>query len=323
MNEVRALNHEQMTALWRDPQNGLRWNCLFMLPGWIQAWWEVFGEGADQRLLVTGENGAPLGIAPLMLQGETASFIGSADVCDYQDFIVVAGREKAFSSALFAHLRDRGITGLELRSVRPDAVAAEIASAADKAGCRVVRNQEDVAVGVELPPEWETYLCGLNGKQRHEIRRKIRRLHEVGSVSYRVLETVADVRHALPVFLHLFRGSRSEKAGFMTQRMERFFKRLVEALAREKMLRFYFLYLKGEPCAAALCFDFESTIYLYNSGYDPRFSGLSVGLLTKVFSLKDSIARGKRKFDFLKGSEPYKYRLGGSAVQLYHYRVEL
>ncbi len=323
MSPAAALTHEQMNAIWQDPQSGLQWNCLFMLPGWIKSWWEVFGEGEALRLLITGSNGLPLGIAPLKLEGETASFIGSAEVCDYQDVIVAPGRETEFFRFLFDDLLKRGVTRLILNGVRPDAAAVRLVAAARSAGHGVYSEAEDVTVIVTLPDTWEDYLAELTGKQRHEIRRKLRRLHEAGNVFCRVQESRAGLREALPVFLHLFKSSRPDKAAFMTKRMERFFGALVESLIDENIIRLYFLELQGRPVAAVLCFEFESTTYLYNSGYNPQYGSLSVGLLSKAFSLNDSIERGKRVFDLLKGDEPYKFRLGGIPMQLCRYRVDL
>jgi CelD/BcsL family acetyltransferase involved in cellulose biosynthesis len=323
VSKVAVLSHEEMKAIWRDPRSGLRWNCLFMLPVWIKAWWDVFGEGEPLRLLVSGTNGAPLGIAPLKRQGQTASFLGSADVCDYQDVIVAPARETDFSKFLFDDLQDRGVTRLELNSVRPDAAAVRLAAAAQNAGFAVQREAEDLSVIVTLPHSWEDYLYRLNGKQRHEIRRKLRRLREAGGVSYCVKESRTGIKEALPAFLHLFKTSRSDKAAFMTARMQRFFKALVESLSGENIIKLYFLELEGRPTAAAFCFEYESTTYLYNSGYDPRYRSLSVGLMSKTFSLNDSIQRGKRQFDLLKGGEPYKFRLGGNPMPLYRYRIDL
>jgi cysteine synthase len=50
---------------------------------------------------------------------------------------------------------------------------------------------------------------------------------------------------------------------------------------------------------------------LYNNGYDRRFSSLSVGLMSKIFSIRDCISCGKKNYNFLRGSEAYKRRLGG------------
>jgi len=62
-------------------------------------------------------------------------------------------------------------------------------------------------------------------------------------------------------------------------------------------------------------------VYLYNSAYDPEYSYLSVGILSKALYIKDSIQRGKKRFDFLKGSEHYKYHLGGREVPLYNCQI--
>jgi CelD/BcsL family acetyltransferase involved in cellulose biosynthesis len=67
----------------------------------------------------------------------------------------------------------------------------------------------------------------------------------------------------------------------------------------------------------------NSTRHLYNSGFDPRFRSLSVGLMCKVLSLKDAIEKGCKNYDFLKGAETYKYRLGGREVPLYNCRIRL
>lgn len=60
-----------------------------------------------------------------------------------------------------------------------------------------------------------------------------------------------------------------------------------------------------------LCFDHEDTLSLYNSGYDPAYAALSVGIVSKELCVKDAIESGRRAVDFLRGREPYKYHLGG------------
>jgi len=105
--------------------------------------------------------------------------------------------------------------------------------------------------------------------------------------------------------------------------MKSYFRSLAQAMADARMLKLFFLELDAEPVAASMCFDFNSTRHLYNSGFDPRFRSLSVGLMCKVFSVKDAIEKGLKKYDFLKGAETYKYRLGGREVPLVGCRIEL
>ena len=124
-------------------------------------------------------------------------------------------------------------------------------------------------------------------------------------------------------FFALFEQAKQNKAAFMTEGMASFFNSLGEAMAEANILKIYILELDAIPAAAAMCFDYNSTIYLYNSGYDRRFSSLSAGLLCKVLSIKDSIQGGKKKYDFLKGDEVYKHRLGGKKIPLYRCQIRI
>jgi CelD/BcsL family acetyltransferase involved in cellulose biosynthesis len=178
-----------------------------------------------------------------------------------------------------------------------------------------------VSVELDLPSSWDEYLAMLNKKQRHEIRRKLRRLWEWGNVDYRCLEVGQGDGDFVNTFLRLFSLSRQEKANFMTGRVESFFKSLARAMAEVRLLRLGILELDTLPVAMIMGFDYNDAMYLYNSAYDPDYSYLSVGLLSKVLCIKESIKRGMKKWDFLKGGEPYKYHIGGREIPLYSCQI--
>jgi len=161
----------------------------------------------------------------------------------------------------------------------------------------------------------------LTQKQRHEVNRKLRRLGEAGVVNYRVVEDNDLILDSIDLFLRLFRQSREDKAIFLTNQIESFFRSLIEATARPGLLRFGILELNASPVAVVMYFDYNNSVFLYNNGYDPRHSSLNVGLISKVLCLKDSIERGRSKFDFLKGAEEYKHRLGGKKITLYRCEI--
>ncbi len=265
-----------------------------------------------------------IGIAPLMLQNGEASFMGDTNVCDYQDFIVVPGKSDEFFNALLDDLNHRGIKQLNLEAVRPDStVQTALIDVAEARGCQVSCKKLDISYELELPETWDDYLLLLKGKQRHEIRRKLRRLDEAGNVKYRIVENPARVKAEIDPFFKLFKMSRNDKEMFMTAEMTSFFRSLSQTLAEENMLKLFFLDFNGTPAAAVICFEYESGVYLYNNGFDIRFRSLSVGILSKVFSIKNSIQRGKQKYDFLKGAETYKSHLGGKELVLSRCKVEL
>ena len=118
-------------------------------------------------------------------------------------------------------------------------------------------------------------------------------------------------------YFRLFSLSREEKANFMTTQMESFFRSLAKAMADIGLLRFGILEMDTLPAAMIMGFDYNDAMYLYNSAYDPGYSRFSVGLLSKVLCIKESIEDGKKKWDFLKGGEPYKYHIGGQEIPNY------
>lgn len=315
---------ESLSSCWLGAGKHLGWNCPFVLPPWLAAWRSAFATKSDPALWAVRQGDVFIGIAPLLIKGKKARFLGSPDVCDFLDFVVAPGRGKEFFAVLIDHLRQQGITHLDLKLLRPDSSAmSELVGVARDLGHEVVCEREDVSFELELPATWEDFLDSLAGAQRHEIRRKLRRLHEAAEVRFRTVEGVEEVREEMDVFLALFGSSRRDKAAFMTPRMASFFRSAADKLAGAGILRLSFLELDARPAAAVMCFDLGSRTYLYNNGYDGRFRSLSVGLLSKVLSIQEAIRRGRTGYDLLKGEEVYKRHLGGKPVPLYGCRVRI
>lgn len=309
---------DSLARFWPDSDHHLNWNSVFMLPAWLKTWWQEFGSENELYLISVKQGEVITGIAPLMVKGERASFIGSIDVCDYHDFVVAPGREEDFFNSLLDDLRQKGVNHLDLRPLRPDStVLTYLAGIAQNQGCEVLCQPEDVSVEMDLPATWEEYLEMLSKKQRHEVKRKLRRLWETDNVNYTCFEVGhQEVGRFMDTFLKLFAMSREEKADFMTPRMESFFRALAEAMAEIGLLRFGVIELDKQPVAMIMGFDYNNSMYLYNSAYDPQYNSLNVGLLCKILCLKESIERGRKKWDFLKGGEPYKYHIGGREIPL-------
>jgi len=311
-----------LTAYWTEAGHNLKWGSIFVSPSWLRVWWQTFGFGAELYLRAVRQREEIIGIAPLLIRGETASIVGSADVCDYLDFVVTPGMEKDFFNILLGDLGQRGISQLNLKPLRPDStVLTHLLAIAREQGYEVLCHEEGVSVELDLPSTWDEYLATLAKKQRHEVKRKLRRLWEAGNVDYRCVEVSREVGDFMDTFLKLFSLSREEKANFMTTQMESFFRSLAEAMAEIGLLRIGILEVNELPAAMIMGFDYNDSMYLYNSAYDPTYSYLSVGLLSKVLCIKESIKRGRKKWDFLKGGEPYKYHLGGREIPLYSCQI--
>jgi len=315
---------ESLSSRWLDTGSSLEWHSLFVLPPWLGVWWTAFGDGRSQCLMGVRQGDELIGIAPLRVKGEEASFMGDQDVCDYLDFIVAPGKDPEFFRVLIEELREQGIRRMDLGPVRADStVMKALPLVAERLECEFSSEREDVSYELALPPTWEAYLGLLKGTERHEIRRKLRRLEEAARIEFRRVDDPREVRHSMDTFLGLFGANRPDKAAFMTSRRTRFFRSLAEAMAGAGLLTLWFLVLDAKPAAAVMCFHDPSTVYLYNNGYDNRFRSLSVGVLSKVLCIREAIREGKKRFDFLKGPEAYKRRLGGKPVPLYRCRLRI
>jgi CelD/BcsL family acetyltransferase involved in cellulose biosynthesis len=175
----------------------------------------------------------------------------------------------------------------------------------------------DVSPQILLPSRWEDYLALLKTKDRHELRRKLRRLEQTKAVnSYTIIEK-EHLPQEMESFFELFKLSNAEKAHFMTDRKREFFMTMVSSLSEKGYVRLSFMEVGGSRTSSTLCFDYNNDIYLYNSAYDPAYASLSVSLLLKVFNIRDAINSERKRFDFLRGDEPYKYDLGGQDVPVY------
>ena len=258
-----------------------------------------------------------IGIVPLMRRGKTISFVGSSDVCDYMDFIVHRGQEVTVFSHLLDYLEPMEWDAIELRSLLPDSlVLSHFAPLAKHLNYLVEVTKEDVSLQLVLPSSWEKYLSKLQGKDRRELRRKLRRLDQTKSTSFYTITEKEQIHQSLEDFFELFKLSGDAKAGFMTNQMRCFFNTMAYYLAEEGNIRLSFLDVGGVRVASTICFDYEHEFYLYNSGYNPDYASFSVGLILKVFCLRDGIFESKKRFDFLRGAEPYKYDLGGHDIPI-------
>ncbi len=223
---VHENNLEDLKVYRSESRLKLNWSSPFVLPEWMEVWWQIFGAGMKSYIRTVKQGDRIIGIAPLMIKDGAACFIGNTDVCDYLDFIVTPGMERDFFSALMDDLKKNNIKHLDLKHVRPDSTVLNyLAPLSRERKCEVVSDKEAVSFEMDLPSSYEEYLDNLSTKQRHEVRRKMRRLTEEGNVEYRFVEKGSQLTPAVETFFKMFVESRQDKATFLTEQMKSYFKR--------------------------------------------------------------------------------------------------
>jgi CelD/BcsL family acetyltransferase involved in cellulose biosynthesis len=309
----------------------------FLTLEWQQTWWACLGEG-ELQVITVRDGGALIGIAPLFLvskpfkDGEQPKrllrLIGGVDASDYLDLIAVRGREREVFAAMFDALAksDRWDV-IDLYNVPAASMTRALLFELISARNWTSSDEPQVVCPViRLPISFEDYLNGLDKKERHELRRKLRRSESVEGLSWYAI-TAQDHEHdlteAAESFISLMMLSRSDKSDFMTDHMRRFFHEIIQATHAGGFLHLSFLEVDGVKAAAYLCFDYNSQRLVFNSGLDTtQFQSLSAGIVLAARLIENAIQRGYTEFDFLRGDEGYKYRLGAKDTQIYHVAVE-
>lgn len=308
---VRLETFESLRNDWQTLLTEIPDTFPFLTPTWLETWWQSLGQGNELALYSMREAGRLRGIAPMMRSGRTLRFLAASDVCDYHDFLFAPGCEQACLDSFLDTLAEAPWDSLQLEGIREHSQTLErLPVQVEKRGWQISRSPDEVSPLILVFKTWDEYLESLDKKDRHELRRKFRRLEGAGQVRLIAIEGGPGLDADVGVFLKLMAASRESKEAFLTPERERFFHTLAKAMGGAGYLKVFFLELDGLRVATAYCFDYCGGYYLYNSGFDPAHASLSVGLLLKALCLRDAIEKGKTKFDLLRGAEPYKYHLG-------------
>ncbi|HKY46440.1 MAG TPA: GNAT family N-acetyltransferase [Acidimicrobiia bacterium] len=299
-----------MTHLDRFPEEGFGLSALaprvgpFPMAGFLQAWWEELAP--DARMIIISDGSGAL---PLMETEGVIRFLGESDLTDYHSPL---GRDIEGPVSVLAKMVDHTIT-LDLDSL-PGEAATAIAEVLMSTGLRPKTSEQTVARVLHLPSSVDEYHGLIGKKERHELRRKRRRYEE--QVGPGILRTDIGPGFGFDEFVRLHRLAPGEKGTFMTAARYRFFSRLCGQDGWRVD------YLENDGAATACLFGWTdgSDYYLYNSSFDPALQSASPGQVLLAGMIEHAITEGWGVFDFLKGDESYKARLGAVPRQLF--RIE-
>lgn len=299
---------------------------FFMRLAWQTVWWESLGLG--ERWVTAyhrADTGELVGILPLyLLSGEDShhdgkaqlSIIGCIEVSDYLDVIVAQGWETPVYDAFLEWLESDEAPAWDLVDLcNLPAASTTYRVLPERARGRDMRVrvfQEDVAPAIDLPSRYETYLdeC-VDKKQRHEIRRKQRRIEREAKVGLYAVGPEHDLEREIRDFIRLQKASRPDKNEFMTEEMQAFFQRMGRVMFDAGLLHLMFVTVNDVKAAALFAFSHQGRYLLYNSGYRPDVHAhLSPGWALLAYALQYAIASGHSVFDFMQGDEEYKGRFG-------------
>ncbi|MGV8026291.1 MAG: GNAT family N-acetyltransferase [Anaerolineaceae bacterium] len=335
--EIKILNsfHDDLQPAWDALLQTSAVNVPFLKYGYLKLWWQSLGGGewksGEPYIILGYEQKELIGIAPLfrtIRDGKTLfTFIGSKEISDYLDLIVSFEHADSFFDAVIHHLIDEVPDlwdQIEFTNIHFSSLFLHYfqnISLSKSVSCNIEKDQP--APYFILSGNWDTYLESLDKKQRHEIRRKIRRV-EQESVNYRFffVDDEKDLQKSGELFLGLMQEDPAKKI-FLTPSMLTHMQSLLSWGFTECILKLCFLEINGVLSAGYLCFDDQKTIYIYNSGIHTELQYFSPGWVLLSYLIQWAIENSRIVIDFMRGNESYKYKFGAVDSFSFVYKISL
>lgn len=299
---------------------------IFLTWEWQYTWWQAYQAGDLWIVTCRSENGTLVGIGPWFIQeteGERViRTIGCVDVTDYVDIIAEQTQVDQVQEALATFLADHhdqydrvNLCNIQETSSTYQHFPERLREANFEADMVL----QEVCPVIHLPDNFEQYLERLDKKQRHEIRRKLRRAESGDTLDYYIVGEAHDFEQEVKKFLRLMAASQPSKAIFLQDEKNlTFFKAILGVMRENGWLQLSFLDINGEPTAAYCDFLYNTCVQVYNSGLQPdAYAHLSPGIVLLAYNIKRAIEQGYKVYDFLRGNETYKYRMGAHDTRVF------
>jgi len=296
-------------------------NCIFLTNEWFCTWFDSFGESYQLYvLLFRDQKNRLFGAAPLMKAEGRVQFMASNEVTDYCDFIIEWGREEDFFRIFLEYWQKEFEQKhyLHLINIREESrTLSLLPRMAAKSHFKQTILEAEVASGLDLPLTYEDYLKNLVRKNRHELLRKQRKIESQRGLNHKRVNDPEGVSENIDLFIELHRKSSSSKREFWKKKgMEPFFRTITALFSTNGWIEFNVLHFQDDLAAMLLNFVYHDEIYFYNIAFNPNYAQFSPGIYLFNQSIRRAIEDNKRRADFLRGREKYKYYFGAEECKI-------
>jgi CelD/BcsL family acetyltransferase involved in cellulose biosynthesis len=299
---------------------------IFSTYEWLAPWWRAFG-GADRLLVLAfrDHSSALMALAPMAVTVRPAfpfSLLvlrmmgdGSHD-SDNLDLPVRPGFEEAFACSLLDWMqRNSGLWDVcELNTLpASSSLGARLPDDLAKRRWNYISSTQPQTV-VELAASWEAYQKRLSSKERGKIGLRARRLEKKFDVRIHRCSEESEIDGLLQALFELH-GRHWQQRGLPgtlhAPARRQFYRELARVLLTRGRLEFWILELNAKIAAAQFGLRCGTTVFSLQEGFDPEHAADSVGYVLRSQVLKQLIADGVRRYDFLGGTDDSKMRWGG------------
>jgi CelD/BcsL family acetyltransferase involved in cellulose biosynthesis len=289
----------------------------FLSHDWVWTWWECFGADKELCVLAVRAGGNLIALAPLMrthvrMYGVPVwrlQFIANVHTPRF-DLVVAERREEACVAILeYLHAYEMPWDILMLPELPGSSPTLGVLRRL--AVTRLLRTGEWSAGAspvISLRGTFESYRASRSTKRRAGLRRRLRRLESLGTVSMEVTDA-DDLALALDDAFRIEAASWKGTAGTAIvhdEEVKRFYEAIAARACASKSIRLVFLNVGGKRIAFGYCLKAGGTLFLLKTGYDPAYATYSPFNVLMLFIIEDGFEDGLEAFDLLGCEDPWK-----------------
>jgi CelD/BcsL family acetyltransferase involved in cellulose biosynthesis len=316
LDELKALQTEWKTLLQNSVENN-----IFQTWEWIYLWLKHYGtKHRQQRILVLTQDNDIVAIAPLMLSKykfislsrlPVLEFVGSPH-SDYHSFIV-SRIEPVYVQEIIKYImaQDKEWDLFKLSNVPANSFLGTVLDNPALMPHPLHKRSLNICPFSQLPESVDAFTQSLSRSLRYNLNRYMNKLKQHHQVSFQTFTDFDSLDHAMDALIQLHqlrRQSQGDDGIFADSTQRAFHRDIAEQFAANRWLMLTFLLVDKEPVAANYSFFYNSTVYFYQSGFNPDYTQYSVGHLLTYQVITDAIRQGATCYDMLSGDEPYKFQ---------------
>ena len=237
---------------------------------------------------------------PLVLQRRRGISVASLPVNTWMKCGDLLSDDSRCNKRDFDELADKALaTGawlLDFSWARESKAWNQLLQAFERRGCHVDRRQMFDVGTIATDGDWDAYLASRSSGHRKSMRSSLRKLEQLGKVTFERHRSVGDdhvLEQLMTEAFHVenlgWKGTENSSVR-SNPSIEMFFQGVGRSLNESGMLELQFLRVDGRPIAFEWGYVAHGVYYSHKVGFDPEFARYSPGQLLVFKQLQDYFA---------------------------------
>jgi CelD/BcsL family acetyltransferase involved in cellulose biosynthesis len=293
----------------------------FATPEWFAAWYRHYGAFAAVFVAaVFAASGKLIGIVPLVrgFSGMRMTRFAGGNLADLVHPASAETDEVAVAQAVGERLRDDDSRAGAIVLDNVDGAADWWREMGSAAGLRVSERGRSVGPYAHLTGlDFDGFLRSRSSSFRRRMRRIDRRIEREARLEAREVGP-AEVDAGIETLFELHDRRWAERGGssLASPVARAFHLDFARAASAQGWLRLWLFEHEGTAVGAFYGWRVGNRFAFYQSGFDPDYGRLSLGLFLHARMVEQAIAEGAEEYDMLLGDERYKARFAESVRDL-------